>query len=270
MWLLFLALPVLVYLALLVAICAGQTALLFPTGAVPPSPPLPPGAERFELVAATGERLHGVHIPPATPPTGPRLLILGFGGNGWNAAAAALYLHDTYPQADIVAFHYRGYAPSGGRPHADAFREDSVLIHDFAVARLRPGRVVAIGFSIGSGVAAGLAAQRRLDGLVLVTPFDSLGAVAAGHYPWLPVRWLLRHRMEPAADLALSRAPVALIAAGDDTLIPAVRTEALQARAGNVVLARTIEGAGHNDIYDRPEFRAAMREALESTLAQSR
>jgi uncharacterized protein len=259
MWKLLL-IPVFLYVALLVGIFAFQARLLFPAGALGGAGPLPAEAEQLALDTPDGYRLHGVHLPPSRTRSG--TLILGFGGNAWNAAAAAAYLHDLYPEADVVAFHYRGYRPSTGRPSAEALLADAPHIYDLAVHRLRPSRIVAIGFSVGSGVAASLAPRRRLDGLILVTPFDSLEAVAAGHYRWLPVRWLFRHEMKPAEWLRGSKVPTALVAAGGDTLIVAARTEGLRQAAGHLVYDKTITGAGHNDIYDRPEFRAAMREAL--------
>jgi fermentation-respiration switch protein FrsA (DUF1100 family) len=252
--------PVLLYVALLVLAFAFQARLLFPAAAVGGAGPLPPGAERLALDTADGNRLHGVHLPPATVPSG--TLILGFGGNAWNAEAAAAYLHDLYPDADIVAFHYRGYPPSTGRPSARALLDDAPRVYDLAVSRVRPEHIVAVGFSVGSGVAASLAPRRPLDGLILVTPFDSLEKVAAGHYPWLPVRWLFRHEMTAAEWLRGSTIPTALIAGGRDTLIAAPRTLALRRATGRLVYDKTIAGAGHNDIYDRAEFRSAMREAL--------
>ena len=256
-----LLLPLFLYLALLASLYFGQTAMLFPVGHVGPSAPLPAGAERLDLAAASGERLGGVHIAPARR-RGERLLILGFGGNAANAEGTAALLHDLFPEADIIAFHYRGYPPSGGRPSAAALREDAVLIHDFAQARLRPARTIAAGFSVGSGVAASLSAARPLDGLILVTPFDSLGRVAADHYRWLPVRLLFRHAMETAADLRRSPTPVAIIAGGRDDLIPGPRTQALRLAAPILAFDRTIADAGHNDIYGHPDFEDAMREAL--------
>ena len=260
MWKLLL-IPPFLYVAVAAILFMAQTRLLFPARLALPAGPPPASAERLEIAAASGDRLHGLHVPPSAP-GGERLLILGFGGNAWNAGAAAEYLHELFPQAAVVAFHYRGYAPSGGSPSAAALQEDARLVHDFARERLHPRRVVAVGFSVGSGVAASLAAHRPLDGLILVTPFDSLGAVGADHYPWMPVRLLLRHRMEPARDLEGVGVPVALIAAERDTLIPPARTEALRRAVANLAFDRTIAGAGHNDIYQRPDFRQAMREAL--------
>jgi pimeloyl-ACP methyl ester carboxylesterase len=53
-------------------------------------------------------------------------------------------------------------------------------------------RIVAMGRSLGTGVAVHLASQRPLAGAILVTPYDSMVAVAQVHYPLLPVGLLLR------------------------------------------------------------------------------
>ena len=241
-----------------------QTQIMFPTHAVGPAGPLPAAAQRATIAAADGSRLHGVHIPAAQRSTGDRTLILGFAGNAWNSEDAAAYLHSLYPSADVIAFHYRGYRPSTGSPSAEALLDDSPLVYDFAVSHVRPERTVAVGFSIGSGVAAHLASQRPVDGLILVTPFDSLKAVASSHYPFLPVGTLFRHDMDAAAALKGSKVPTAIIAAERDTIIPPRRTEALRPSVGKLLFDRTIPGAGHNDLYHRPEFRDAMADALEA------
>jgi pimeloyl-ACP methyl ester carboxylesterase len=132
-----------------------------------------------------------------------------------------------------------------------------------AVQRLRPARTIAAGFSIGSGVAAKLAAKRQLDGLILVTPFDSLKAVAQSLYPWVPVGPFFRHEIDAASALVHSGVPVAIVAAERDEIVAPERTAALRARIGNLVFDRTIEGAGHNDIYARSDFQIAMHEALD-------
>lgn len=259
--------PLFLYLLILVLLFALQTRMVFPAGAAGGTLPLPPGAERLTLATSDGETLHGSLIPGRAPVgRAPRPVILGFGGNAWNADGAALTLHGLCPTADVVTFHYRGYAPSTGAPSAKALREDSLLIHDEAARRF-PGRpIVAVGFSVGTGVAAHLAAHRPLAGAILVTPFDDLARVAADHYPWLPVRLLFRHRMDSAARVRDSRVPVAIVAAGRDTLILPRRTDALRRSVGNLVSDRTIGDAGHNDIYDHPAFRLALQEALAAVL----
>ena len=127
---------------------------------------------------------------------------------------------------------------------------------------LKPARIIAVGFSIGSGIAAELAGKRRLDGLVLVTPFDSLKAVAQAMYPWLPIGPFFDHEIDAAAVIAKIDVPVALVAAERDEIVPAERTAALRDQVHNLVFDRTIGRAGHNDIYARSDFQAAMRDAL--------
>ncbi|MBA2635440.1 MAG: hypothetical protein H0U83_01925 [Sphingomonas sp.] len=257
----------LAFAALVAAMAWSQDQLLFPTDAVGPADPLPGGAQRISLAASSEVRLHGVHIPPAAASNQPRTtsartLVLGFGGNAWNGDNVGSYLHQLYPQADVVAFHYRGYTPSTGRPSAQALIEDAPLVLDAAVERVKPQLVVAVGFSIGSGVAAGLANQRKIDGLILVTPFDSLKAVARELYPWLPIGALFRHEMDAVESLDGSEVPIAIVAAGRDEIIPAARTDALRGKLSNLVYDSIVNGAGHNDIYARPDFQQAMREAL--------
>jgi hypothetical protein len=238
-----------------------QTHLIFPTNSVPPAGPLPRGAEKLSVSTPDGNRLAGIHIPPDEPAR-ERTLILGFGGNAWNGQDVAEYLHELFPDADIVAFHYRGYRPSTGEPSAEALIADAPLVYDAAVDRVKPKRTIAVGFSIGSGIAAQLADARQLDGLILVTPFDSLKAVAQSMYPWLPIGPFFEHEIDAAGALAKVRIPVAIIAAEHDEIVSPERTAALLPQIPHLVFDRTIGGAGHNDIYARSNFHEAMREAL--------
>jgi pimeloyl-ACP methyl ester carboxylesterase len=131
---------------------------------------------------------------------------------------------------------------------------------------VKPRRTVAVGFSIGSGVAAELASQRKLDGLILVTPFDSLKKVAEAMYPWLPIGPMFRHEIDAASALEHAHVPVAIVAAAHDEIVPTLRTDELRKRVPNLVFNRTISRAGHNDIYSHAEFQEAMREALATVL----
>ena len=239
-----------------------QTQLIFPTHAVPAAGPLPPSAKALSATAADGATLHGIHIPPAGKKASPTL-VLGFGGNAWNGQDVAEYLHELYPAEHVVTFHYRGYFPSGGLPSAEGLIADAPLVYDAAVKAVKPKRVIAVGFSIGSGVAAHLAASRELDGLLLVTPFDSLKAVAQSMYPWLPIGPLFSHEIDAAQVVRRSATPVAIVAAERDQIIPAERTDALRRIVPKLVFDRTIARAGHNDIYARSDFQAAMDEALD-------
>jgi pimeloyl-ACP methyl ester carboxylesterase len=249
------------YALVVILMFSLQTHFIFPTHAVGPAGPLPKGAERLKIGTDDGETLHGVHIPPSHG-NGNGTLLLSFAGNAWNSQEAANYIHQLYPKLDVVGFHYRGYRPSTGEPSAKALLKDAPAIYDFAVERLKPKRIVAVGFSIGSGVAAALAAKRKLDGLILVTPFDSLEAVAGDQYAWLPISTLFKHEIDSAAALRKVDAPVAIIAAELDALIRRDRTDGLRKAVRNLSYDRTIRAVGHNDIYQRSAFQDAMAEAM--------
>lgn len=238
-----------------------QSHLIFPVHAVPVAGPLPPGASTLSVRTPGGGTLQGVRIPPDdADPT--KTLILGFGGNAWNGQDVAEYLHELFPDHEVIAFHYRGYPPSTGSPSAEALIADAPLVYDAAVDRAKPAHVIVVGFSIGTGIAAQLSAARKLDGLILVTPFDSLKGVAQSMYPWLPIGPLFAHEIDAVTPLRNSRLPVGIIAAEHDQIVPSERTEALRKVVPHLVYDRTIARAGHNDIYARSDFHEAMREAL--------
>lgn len=242
-----------------------QTWIVFPTHAVSPAGRLPADAEQWSVEAPGGAMLKGTHWPPEDKGKSD-LLVLGFGGNAWNGQDVGAYLHEVYPDDHVVAFHYRGYYPSTGSPSAEALIADAPLVYDIAVTKLAPKRIVAAGFSIGSGIAATLSGSRKLDGLILVTPFDLLRAVAQSFYPWLPIAGFFHHEIDAAGAIEGNRVPTAIIAGAQDEIIPTRRTDALRSKVGNLVYDRTIAGAGHNDLYARSEFQHDMRQALSAVL----
>lgn len=263
MWALkFLIILVVAYAAVVLIAYSAQTSLLFPTSLAGRPPILAPNSERIMCDTLDGERLQGVRIPPATDSRGDRMIVLGFGGNAWNAENMASYLHELFPTTEVITFHYRGYRPSTGTPGAAALLSDAPLVYDCAIRTGDPARLVVVGFSIGTGVAAHLARRRPVGGLVLVTPFDTLERLARQHYRWLPIGLLLRHHMAPVDELRDVTAPVALIAAEEDTIIPEQRTAPLRMAARDLILDQTIACAGHNDLYADPEFVRAMRQAM--------
>ena len=241
-----------------------QTHLLFPTRLASSSQSvLPETATQIEVRAPANVRLAGLRISPEIEADSNKPILIGFGGNAWHAQTAAVFLHGLFPENEVIVFHYRGYGASTGRPSAADLQSDALLIYDHIHKTVAPKKMVGVGFSIGSGVAAHLSANRPLAGLILVSPFDSLQELASQHYPWLPVKWLLRHHMETVADIQGITTPIAVISAERDTIIPPRRTQVVRRVIQNLVLDRTIAGAGHNDVYGRVEFHEAIVAALE-------
>jgi hypothetical protein len=254
-----LGLAALAYGAVVAVMYASQEALLFPGTRLASSPVDQPRRPERLTVAARDAALHGVlHRGRGQADE----LLIGFGGNAQDVEHLGQDLAARYPEVDVALFHYRGYGPSTGRPSEASLLADAVLIHDRLVAGLRPRRVYALGISLGSGIAAYLSQQRPLAGAILVTPYDSIEAVAKSTYPWLPVSWLLRHRFPSVEFTAGNSTPFAIIAASEDRVIAPAHTAALRASIPNLAYDVTIAGANHVDLHDMPAFDQALREAL--------
>lgn len=189
-------------------------------------------------------------------------VILYFGGN----AEDVLYTASTAPQIDaraVVVVNYRGYGGTPGKPGQQALYDDGLAIYEYAIRRGVPAEhIVVMGRSLGSGVASMLAGARPVRAAILITPFDSLAAVASTHYPFLPVRHLLRHPFPSSDWAARTRAPALMLAADRDDVVPAAHAQKLfQAWAGPKqihVLAQT----GHNDIETHVDYYRLINEFL--------
>jgi pimeloyl-ACP methyl ester carboxylesterase len=215
-----------------------------------------------EIATGDGPRLRGWLVKAA----GARApLLLYFGGNAeevsWLVAEAP-----RLPGWSLLLVNYRGYGRSEGRPGERALLADGLHLYDWARARadVDPARVALMGRSLGGGVAVHVAASRPVIGVVLVTPFDSLTAVAQHHYPWLPVRWLLRHRFDALGQAPAVRAPLLCVVAGRDRVVPPAHAARLYAAWAGPRRWVELPGAGHNDISSEPGYWGAIADFLAS------
>ena len=184
--------------------------------------------------------------------------LIYFGGNAEVVPLSAPELAEAFPGRTLYLPHYRGYGGSTGHPSEPAFLADALAVYD--LASRSHDDIAVMGRSLGSAMATWVAGRRPVSGLVLVTPFDSLATVAARHYPFFPVRLLLRDRYETASWAPLVEAPTLILAAGDDEIVPLPSAERLHAafRPGLSTL-RVISDAGHNTISFIPEYARALR-----------
>ena len=222
-------------------------------------------AQRIEI-PTTDAQLEGWWIgnPRATTPA----VVLYFGGNAEDVLYTASSASDIDASA-VVVVNYRGYGGTAGEPGQQALYEDGLAIYDYAIKRrVRPEHIVVMGRSLGSGVASMLAGTRPVRAAILITPFDSLAAVAAGHYPFLPVRLLLRHPF-PSTDWAKrAKAPALIVAADRDNVVPATHARKLFDVWAGQKQIHVLAGTGHNDIEAHPDYHRLINEFLAKTVSQ--
>ncbi len=180
-------------------------------------------------------------------PGRPRAIVY-FGGNAESVQKNRQEFARWLPGYSVYLVAYRGYGASDGEPGQQALLGDALAVFDRVQAR-HPGVPVSlIGASLGSGVASYVASRRRIGRLALITPFDSLAAVAQAHYPWLPVRWLLRERYDSVRYLAGYDGPLLIVRAGRDEVVPRANTERLIASLRRHPRVVVLPEAGHNSL----------------------
>nr|WP_144828394.1 alpha/beta fold hydrolase [Cupriavidus gilardii] len=203
-------------------------------------------------------------------PSGPaRATAIVFHGNAGHAGhrkvyAAALVQHGVR----VILAEYPGYGPREGEVGETSFVADAQRTIELAHARFG-APLLLIGESLGAGVVAAAAAQQRdrIAGLMLITPWDRLTHIAAHHYAWLPTSWLLRDRYDSVAHLAAFDRPVLVVVAERDRIVPARFGRALYDALGMRRQLRIVEGADHNDWFNRVDeewWRQALAFLLES------
>jgi uncharacterized protein len=175
--------------------------------------------EEVWLTAEDGVRLHAWWIPAPEA----EFTFLAFHGNAGNITHRApvyRFLHGL--PANVLAVEYRGYGRSEGAPDEPGIYRDARAGYDY-LARERgiaPESIIAFGQSLGTAVAADLAAERNVGGVVLEAPFPSARAVARRYYPFLPgISYFLRTRFDTAEKLARGPAPVLVVHCAQDPVL---------------------------------------------------
>jgi pimeloyl-ACP methyl ester carboxylesterase len=206
-------------------------------------------AEETDLeLMVDGIALRGWEVNP-----GQKQALVYYGGNGEGLDWLVELLSSNFPAHTSYLVAYRGYGASEGKPSERVLTTDALAVFDYAAARHR-GLVDVVGRSLGCAVAMQVAARRRARRLVLITPFDSMAALAAEHYPRLPVRMMLRDRWDSAAVAHRLRAPVLVVRAGLDELVFPAATDRLLAALPAEPRVLNLSESDHDTVHADPTY----------------
>jgi len=238
----------LVYLLLLLAAFLLQRKMMyFPTRFTPAAQeqlmtalnllPWPSGGERRAMISRS-------------PVENPKGTVLVFHGNAGAALHRAYYL-DALQRLGyrVIIAEYPGYGARAGSPSEKALIEDGIATAKRVVETFKEPLFLC-GESLGSGVVAGIVAshQMPIQGLLLITPFDTMAKVAQHHYWFLWARWLVRDRFDNVSRLRDFNGPIAVVLAGQDEVIPNRNTLALFGSLPARKKLWRFENAGHNSL----------------------
>ena len=212
-----------------------------------------PGAEEVRLGELGGAR---VVVPDA------EVEILYFGGNASRVDDYGAFLVGALAplRANVTSFDYRGYCRSGGTPSIEAVKSDALAIYDFVRERAGPRRLIVHGVSLGSFIAAHIAAHRPVDGLVLEATAPDVRSWARRQIPWY-AKPFVRLKIAPAlleasneAVVRRYRGPLMLLTGAEDAVTPREFALALyEASPSEVKRVLIVRGAGHGDALAFPK-----------------
>lgn len=248
------------YLFVVVFLAAKQTEMIYYGYTKPISPVDAVRQAKVMKLVPWAQTTPGVtgpqgYVPPNFTSPAPRGTIIFFHGNGesaWNWAGQVPAF--TKRGFRVFMYEYPGY---GGRPGVPS--EKTIVPDAQAVVRelnkAGYGPIYLWGQSLGAGVAAAVCADKSLpiQGLGLVTPWDSIANVAQSYYPWLPVRLVMIDKYDSIANLQHFGHPICAIWGDrDDTIYPAL-SQNLYAHLPGPKKMILKAGYGHGDWPDTPE-----------------
>jgi uncharacterized protein len=188
-----------------------------------------PGARSLTVRANDGTSLHAWYRPAAGAP-GLHKVLVYFGASSeqvhWQLAPRA-----AFAGWDLLLVDYRGYGLSGGRPGQAELQQDAAVwldrVEHGAEDIPRADRIVVMGTSMGSYFATHAAATRKVDGVVLVVPADSVRSLVQSMLPMYPIGSLLKHPFDSMADAPSVTAPTLFFVAMQDKLVSVARARRL-------------------------------------------
>ena len=204
------------------------------------------GVREVSLTTSDGLSLLSWYLPPREG----RKVILYFHGNGGNIGYRADRMERFGREGyGVLLVEYRGYAGNPGVPTETGLFDDARAAGDFLQREgIVAGRLVLYGESLGSGVAVHFAATQQIAGLILESPFTSIGALAQYHYPYVPAALLIWDRFDSLARIGEVKAPILVLHGGRDLIVPDRFSRALLAAAPEPKEDWFVADAGHEDL----------------------
>lgn len=201
--------------------------------------------------------MHALHIKTPSP----RGCILYFHGNtGSMTRWAAIAEELTTFGFDVFLPDYRGYGKSKGMRTEELLYSDALMCYQKVLELFPDNRICIYGRSLGSGMAAWLAARVKPAGVILETPYDNMLEVARHHSRIIPVKLFLRYTFRNDIHLRRASAPILIAHGTRDKIVPyklGISLYQTVKDSGNAKML-TIPGGHHGDLNGFPVFRKAL------------
>jgi hypothetical protein len=206
------------------------------------------GGQEVYLQTSDGLALEAWFAPPDPQVEDRELAVLVAPGNAANRYNRVGLAEALQAQGfSVLLMDYRGYSTNPGRPTQEGLIRDGLAaVEALEEQGFSPERTIYFGESLGGGVVAALLTERPPAGVVFRSPFTELADVGRHHYPWLPVRTILRDKFPVIDHVREAQVPISVIRARYDSVVPTELSAQVAEAAPNLV-AEHIVDADHND-----------------------
>ena len=146
----------------------------------------------------------------------------------------------------VFAYDYHGYGTSEGKPNEQNTYNDIDAAYNYLTTMLKipPQKIIAYGYSIGSGPTVDLAVRQPVAGVILVAPFVSVFRVLT-HYSILSF-----DKFENLKKITKLNAPILIMHGTKDRTVPFWHNVALYNAAPSPKQHLWIANAGHQNILE--------------------
>ncbi|MHB8881054.1 MAG: alpha/beta hydrolase [Thermodesulfovibrionales bacterium] len=226
--------------------CDLQRSMLYYPGAAMPAPEVL-AANNMTYWPSGPDNYRGFISAPRGRPV--RGTVIVFHGNAGTADERVFYAGALIPLGyRVILSEYPGYGSRPGELGERSFVADAKETARLA-AETYGGPVILLGESLGCGIAAAVAgdASAKISRLVLITPWDSLLAVARSKFRFLPVRLFMKDSYDNISNLKGFKGRVAVVGAEKDEILPVTHAQQLHNSLPADKKIWLIKGAGHND-----------------------
>jgi uncharacterized protein len=207
------------------------------------------GATDVTLLTSDGLRLGAWFVPAQRAVDREAAVLLAPGNAGSRAGRAPLAQALAGRGLSVLLMDYRGYGGNPGSPTEEGLARDVRAARSYLLeeAGYSADRLLYFGESLGTGVVVELATEHPPAGMVLRSPYVDLAALGQEHYPYLPIRLLLRDRFPLRDQLRTLQTPVSVVYGSADSIVPATQSRSVAQAAPALVDEVEIVGADHND-----------------------
>ena len=221
-----------------------QRSILF-AGAGAPCPAwlnLPEGYRQVDLRTSDGLRLKALYRP-ASPA---QSTLLFFHGNADSALTGVDLLAPQVAEGyGAMLVEFRGYCGNPGSPDEQGlYRDGEAAARWLDGQGVMPNKLIIVGYSLGTGVAAKIASDTKPAGLILIAAYASMGQVASDHFPLAPARWLIKDRFPTIDRVRQIDAPILILHGANDTMVYPSNAIALSRARPEATLVM-VPGEGH-------------------------